>query len=394
MLILLLAPPALAQDYRFPIADGDVQYAYPTAYKDHNGVDWACGSNFYAGHQGSDFGIGGFDGMDAGRTVVAAASGIVVEATDGEFDRCTTADCGTAYGNHVYIQHADGKKTLYGHMRDGTVAVAVGQAVHCGETLGLVGSSGHSSGPHLHFGVWDPEVQGFVDPFWGECSGAPSYWVSQGDYMGVPGTACAAPAPCAPVATLGCGDTVHRAATDPGATSTHAYYGACTTFAEYTGDEVAWTVVPDRDGPVTLSMTGLSADLDLFVLASDTCDATDCLAASTDGDLADGVLTVDGQVGVPLTVVIDGYKGASSDVDLAITCAGAPPDTDVVDSGDTNAGSEPRGCGCSAAPSPIGWSGLAVALVMAGWSRSFRYTSSGRCATRRRTARSRADRRC
>ena len=41
-------------------------YFYPTAYVDHAGNDWNCGTNTYSGHRGSDFGVGGFPGMDAG----------------------------------------------------------------------------------------------------------------------------------------------------------------------------------------------------------------------------------------------------------------------------------------------------------------------------------------
>ncbi len=348
MLIGFVAP-ALAQDYRVPLADDDVQYGYPTAYKDHGGVDWACGDVRYDGHQGTDIGIGGWAGMDAGRTIVAAASGVVIETLDGEADRCDTGDCGTnGYGNHVVLQHADGKTTIYGHMKLDTVAVALGQVVRCGDALGEVGSSGHSTGPHVHFGVWDPEAAGYVDPFWGDCSGEPSYWVDQGDYNGLPGTTCDVPPTCEPVATLKCGDHVERGATDAGTTATHAYYGACSEWAEYTGDETAFTVLPDRDGLVHIAMSGHTADLDLFAVQSDACDATDCLAAFTEGDMAAEALAIDGRQDEPFVVVIDGFRGAASGFVLDVTCDSEAPDTADSPADSANGNGGPGGCGCDA----------------------------------------------
>ena len=57
----------------------------------------------------------------------------------------------TGYGHHVIIDHGNGKSTLYGHMDD--VYVREGQTVQRGEILGLEGSTGKSTGPHLHFEV-------------------------------------------------------------------------------------------------------------------------------------------------------------------------------------------------------------------------------------------------
>ena len=70
---LLWALPASAQNYRFPTTAADYASYYPTAYKDEGGQDWNCGSIFYSGHGGSDFGGGSWAGMDEGRDIVAAA---------------------------------------------------------------------------------------------------------------------------------------------------------------------------------------------------------------------------------------------------------------------------------------------------------------------------------
>lgn len=96
---------------------------------------------------------GAHTGMDivciskASPKICAVASGTVVVAKAGS----------TGYGNYVVIQHLsdDGKRfyTLYGHMVDGSIAVAEGSEVKVGQVLGIMGSTGNSTGPHLHFEV-------------------------------------------------------------------------------------------------------------------------------------------------------------------------------------------------------------------------------------------------
>ena len=72
--------------------------------------------------------------------IYAAADGIVSEAS---YD--------SAYGNHVIIKHASGVSTLYGHMKK--YLVKKGQLVKQGDQIGLLGSTGRSTGPHLHYEV-------------------------------------------------------------------------------------------------------------------------------------------------------------------------------------------------------------------------------------------------
>lgn len=196
--VLVLATAIIAQDYRFPIERPGANSTQPyiTAYRDHDGggglEDWNCGNNTYNGHRGTDIGIGGFAVMDAGsRWVVAAADGEVSYANDGCFDRCTSGncDCGGGFGNYVRITHADGKRTYYGHMMEGSVQVSVGDLVTCGQRLGKVASSGSSTGPHLHF---EPRYADNTsdDPFGGPCGGPLSYWVNQGAYNDLPEELC------------------------------------------------------------------------------------------------------------------------------------------------------------------------------------------------------------
>ncbi len=73
--------------------------------------------------------------------ICAVASGTVVVAKAGS----------TGYGNYVVIQHLsdEGKRfyTLYGHMVNGSIAVAEGSEVKVGQVLGIMGSTGNSTGP-------------------------------------------------------------------------------------------------------------------------------------------------------------------------------------------------------------------------------------------------------
>lgn len=152
----------------------------------------------YDGHDGSDYMLdGGFTAMDDGSVeIVAAAEGTVIETEDGNYDRCHATvdgiDCDgyPMAANYVIVEHTGGYRSKYWHMRSGSVAVEVGQAVRCGEVLGLVGSSGYSSAPHLHF-----ELEGLdgeaIDPYAGPRSQPETWWVEQGDPEGFPSTRCA-----------------------------------------------------------------------------------------------------------------------------------------------------------------------------------------------------------
>lgn len=132
--------------------------------------DYACGTLTYDGHDGVDFAIADLAAMARGVDVLAAAEGIVLAVRDGEPDvaverRGLDAVRGRECGNGVVIAHENGLRTQYCHLRRGSLRVVPGQRVRTGELLGLVGLSGKTSFPHLHFEVLDGRRS--LDPFTG-----------------------------------------------------------------------------------------------------------------------------------------------------------------------------------------------------------------------------------
>ncbi len=97
-------------------------------------------------HPGDDIGAG------CGTTIVAASAGVVVDAGPNG-----------SYGNFVLIDHGGGVETAYGHIRDGGIGVTVGEHVVAGQPIAQVGSTGASTGCHLHLEVRVNGVQ--IDPY-------------------------------------------------------------------------------------------------------------------------------------------------------------------------------------------------------------------------------------
>jgi LysM repeat protein len=88
-----------------------------------------------------------------GTPIYASASGTVLLARVG---------WNGAYGNMVVITHSNGTKTLYAHMSK--IATSTGKSVYKGEIIGYVGSTGRSTGPHLHFEVFNAKNPGGTTP--------------------------------------------------------------------------------------------------------------------------------------------------------------------------------------------------------------------------------------
>ena len=86
-------------------------------------------------HRGADITAPG------GTPIMAARSGVVLVST-----------YGSSYGNYVTIAHSDGTRSLYAHMS--SRAISPGSTVSAGQVIGYVGSTGSSTGNHLHFEIW------------------------------------------------------------------------------------------------------------------------------------------------------------------------------------------------------------------------------------------------
>ena len=90
--------------------------------------------------------ISGFEKEHSGIDFPAALGTPVLAAADG-----TVSDAGfdTAYGNYVIVDHEEGFSTMYAHMDE--ILTEIGAEVSRGDEIGTVGSTGRSTGPHLHF---------------------------------------------------------------------------------------------------------------------------------------------------------------------------------------------------------------------------------------------------
>ncbi len=113
---------------------GDFSISSPYGYRDPE----ISGFGF---HGGTD--IVKSDGNSTGTPVVAASSGTVIHL----------AKSYRGYGHQVLIDHGKGVTTRYAHMLPGSISVFIGQRVRQGQRIGKIGSTGNSTGPHLHFEV-------------------------------------------------------------------------------------------------------------------------------------------------------------------------------------------------------------------------------------------------
>ncbi|MCA9058045.1 MAG: peptidoglycan DD-metalloendopeptidase family protein, partial [Planctomycetaceae bacterium] len=115
--------------------------------------DYFGGVYTYDGHDAWDIGPGVFGRQDDGIPVYAAADGVITTTQDGQYDRQETWITPAPDANYVRIDHGAGWETIYWHLRRDSIIVAPGQSVKAGDLIGYMGSSGISTGTHLHFGL-------------------------------------------------------------------------------------------------------------------------------------------------------------------------------------------------------------------------------------------------
>lgn len=156
----------------------DPSYYYIGNYVDvdnRQGVlqDYNCGRHTYDGHRGTDITTWPFPEYKQDNNlveVIAAASGTIVDKTDGYFDEnCVFGR--NLQSNSISIRHSDGSISIYLHLKKWSLTnKQIGSYIQEGEYLGVVGSSGNSSDPHLHFEVWADQSGRLIDPYSGSCN--------------------------------------------------------------------------------------------------------------------------------------------------------------------------------------------------------------------------------
>ena len=120
-----------------PMGDGTLIWPTPSCTTNSSAYGWRIHPIYgtMKFHAGEDI------PASMGADILAAATGTVV-----------TAGWVSGYGNYTVIDHGGGMMTAYGHQSQ--ILVSVGQTVQQGELIGKVGSTGNSTGPHLHFEVY------------------------------------------------------------------------------------------------------------------------------------------------------------------------------------------------------------------------------------------------
>lgn len=149
-----MIPPAQPGMLRWPLAsikvtqqfgDTDFSRANPGVYSGK-------------GHNGTDF------GAPIGTPILAAQSGVIEGIGD------TDKTCpGASYGKWILIRHKNGLSTLYAHLS--VIRAEEGQSVEAGQTIGYVGLTGYTTGPHLHFTVYATAGVKIVDRKSAVCGG-------------------------------------------------------------------------------------------------------------------------------------------------------------------------------------------------------------------------------
>ena len=146
---------AIPRPLRFPFAAGDEWLATGTHHKVARSQRFALDLRIMrdgATYKGSRADAAAY--FAYGKTVLSPAAGTIVEASDGEPD-APIAEPAVTDGNHVLLKVSDAEYVYLCHFKPGSVLVKEGDRVKAGQPLAQVGTSGHSTEPHLHIEAFD-----------------------------------------------------------------------------------------------------------------------------------------------------------------------------------------------------------------------------------------------
>ena len=166
--VLRIGPPLRGRDWQASNGPGDVSnhrralipiggHAY---IAQRFAIDWVRigpdGSTFHGDpKKNTSYLAYGTDALAVADGVVAAIKDGISENVPGERAQAVTLE--NVAGNHVLLDLGSGRRTLYAHLQPGSLRVKVGDRVRRGQVLGLVGNTGNSTEPHLHFHVAEGE---------------------------------------------------------------------------------------------------------------------------------------------------------------------------------------------------------------------------------------------
>jgi Peptidase family M23 len=154
----------------------NIDYAIPF-YVDldsSNGIrDFNCTRLTFNGHTGHDPYIRSFREQAIGVPVFAVRDGVVLDLRDGEPDENTSNTNPSLRANYVYMRHGADERSQYVHLKRNSITVKVGDFVPAGTQIGMVGSSGPSRAPHIHFETTLNAQP--VEPMAGPCRAGRSY---------------------------------------------------------------------------------------------------------------------------------------------------------------------------------------------------------------------------
>ena len=196
--LLPLTSQPLVTGFQWPVKQppgfNDHGYYCIANYVDENTsasiLDYNCGDRTYDGHQGTDIITWPFPWQKMALNavqIIAGAPGTIIGKVDGNPDTSCALCASACDWNAVYVMQNDGSVAGYGHMKiNSQTSKTIGQTVTSGEYLGIVGSSGNSTAPHLHFEIYtnDTYTQ-LVDPWAGACNalnGSTTWWANQQPY--------------------------------------------------------------------------------------------------------------------------------------------------------------------------------------------------------------------